>query len=173
MDHPMPTVWPGRSDTGSILLPMNPPSRLSATLALAPAPLPLVRKHEFHLTLLSGGEAGALAARMPEAAWREAFDALDWRARWQATAELLHEPRADGDRWSVIQHLELPALNAWRRALAAASDLALPDTLPHVTLMVAGSPRGIGLPSLAEHAARRVRALTADELALLNIASCG
>lgn len=49
----------------------------------------------------------------------------------------------------------------------------LPDTLPHVTLMVAGSPRGIGLPSLAEHAARRVRALTADELALLNIASCG
>jgi hypothetical protein len=124
----------------------------------------LVRNSELHITLLATREAEALAARLPETAWRTAFEAQDWDFQRRDRFDLLREDRpGEPTRYSVIRHLDGPSLNAFRRGLAAMSGVDLPETLPHVTLFTAGHERGIGLSSLADHTRFLLRPLTPDE----------
>ena len=157
------TPWPGRTATGSVILPLPwtfvPP--LAAVLDLPEAPL--ARKAELHLTLLARDEAARVATNAPEAGWRAYFGRHDWRLRLTDRWTLLHDPAGTAGAFSVIAAVDAPALNLFRRELGRAAAIDLPDTLPHVTLWVAGDTKGIGVASLAEFARRQVRALTDAE----------
>ncbi len=153
-----PCLWPGRSDTGSVLLPVPvppPPDVLALPEGI------FERKHEFHLTLLSSREAAQLATQLPETHWRAAFEQLDWSCALMPKRSLLAERHVEGDRMSVIAWAQCPALNAFRARLAQESGVELPATLPHVTLYTVGSKRGIGLASLADFRQHYLRDLDA------------
>jgi hypothetical protein len=163
MTSPTKPAWPGRSTTGSVLLPLHVgldhlPSSLSLT------EITLIRKAETHLTLLSTREAEQLASRLPESEWQSAFDSVQWEIGLLDAFELLSEERpSEVTRFSVIRHLHCPALNAFRQRLAQSAVVDLPETLPHVTLYTAGHERGIGVSSLADHARFRIRSLASGE----------
>lgn len=156
--------WPGRSITGSVILPLH-----QLDLAVLPATLVLPeialhRKSEAHLTLLSTCEAEALSARLPESRWQSIFETLDWEMALLSQFDLLHEERlGEAARWSVIRHVACPSLNALRQRLSGITGADLPDTLPHVTLYIAGHERGIGLASLADYSRFFVRPLAQKE----------
>ena len=156
--------WPGRSATGSVILPLGTDllDHLPSRWALPEAAL--VRKSEVHLTLLSTKEAEALAARLPEPEWAKAFCTESWAMTPLERFDLLREERPpEPTRFSIIRHVDCPSLNAFRERLAQASGLALAATLPHVTLYTAGHERGIGLASLADHERFRMRTLALAE----------
>ncbi|MEO8160956.1 MAG: hypothetical protein ABI588_06020, partial [Arenimonas sp.] len=60
---------------------------------------------------------------------------------------------------SVIELLELPALNAFRREVGARLGETLPPAPAQVTLYLAGTETGIGLASDAEFERLRLRRL--------------
>jgi len=157
--------WPGRSESGSVLVP------LPAVIPCMPGEplflngLAFHAKDELHLTVLSTREAEALAARLPEWAWREAFEAEVWEMKHSVRAVLLHEHKPTGDEYSLITPVDCPALNRFRTRLATDAGLELPATLPHVTLWIRPFGRGIGLSSLAQYESCRVRELDPDEAA--------
>ena len=158
-----PMKWPGRSTTGSVILPLHLDlESCPATLSLPE--ITLRRKAEAHLTLLSTREAELLAGHLPEAEWQNAFDGEQWEIGLLDEFELLREERgSEPTRFSVIRHLHGLALNAFRQRLAEAAGMGLAETLPHVTLYTAGHERGIGLSSMADHARLRIRALARAE----------
>jgi hypothetical protein len=152
-------AWPGRSPRGSVILPVPwsfvPP--LVETLDLPEAPF--ARKDELHLTLLSREEADRAAVNSPEGEWAAYFARHDWRLRLTDRWFVLQD-KVDGRTVrSVIAEVDCDALNAFRQELGYAAATELPGTLPHVTLWVAGQRKGIGLASLADFEAKRVRAL--------------
>lgn len=163
MTSPTKLAWPGRSATGSVILPLHIDlGGCPATLSLPE--ITLRRKTEVHLTLLSTREAELLASRLLEAEWQNAFDGEQWEIGLLDEFELLCEERAsEPTRFSVIRHMHCPSLNAFRQQLAEAAGMDLAETLPHVTLYTAGHERGIGLSSLADHARFRIRALAREE----------
>lgn len=155
--------WPGRSATGSVILPLDD-VLTNLPVALSVPETVLNRKAEAHLTLLSTREAEQLATRVPEGDWQAAFDAEDWQLGLREAFDLLREERpSEPTRYSVIRHMDCASLNGFRRRLAAMSGLDLPDTLPHVTLFTGGHERGIGLSSLADHTRFLLRPLTPKE----------
>lgn len=157
--------WPGFSPGGALVLPL--PRAAFADIA-APCVLdgtPFVPKAEFHATLLDSAlglavQAAQRAAPARADAAAQAFAAQRWT--WRRTGErwlLRAATEGGGTRESIVELLELPALAAFRQDLAARTGLAIPATPAHVTLYTAGDPRGIGLPSDAAFAQRRVRRL--------------
>lgn len=156
-------AWPGRSTHGSVVLPLPwsfaPPL---AELLDLPEVL-LARKDELHLTLLSRREAERAAATTAESEWRGFFERHDWNLRLTDRWTLLQDVE-DGRRvYSVVAEVDCPALNAFRADVGYASATVIEATLPHVTLWVAGGTKGIGLCSLADVAAKKVRALDGAE----------
>ena len=156
--------WPGWTRQHTLLLPVPaadwPPPAGPVTIdgcTLQP-------KHELHITLVGkalgrrlqdAAQSGAIA---PDAA-RAAFEREDWR--WTRTGHrtLLHAPprrRGGPGRHALVEHVELPAMARFHGALGALLGSDLPVPPPHVTLYVAGSRQGIGLPdpdTLARYAA--------------------
>lgn len=158
-----PPAWPGRSSTGSVILPLP-----QAREGLPPPPqvldwLPMVPKRELHLTLLSSDEANELVAHLPEEAWKEAFDALHWTLSPSGEAVLLHENKPAGLEYSVVTPVECPALNAFRQHLSEASGAYLAPTAPHVTLWTRPLGRGIGISSTEKYREFLVRTLAPKE----------
>jgi hypothetical protein len=157
-------AWPGRSARGSVILPLPfsllPP--LTARLVLPE--VELRRKAELHLTLLSHAEAEALAQRLPETAWAKAFDEQDWAVEPIERRYLLRKPRPRGGPcWSVVQEVACPSLKTFRHVLGARVGLDLVEAFPHLTLYVAGSTRGIAVPTHEALRELRVRRLGAGE----------
>lgn len=161
----MPPAWFERSDTGSVLF------RLPGSWAPSPAQAPLldglvfVAKPELHLTLLSTKESEALSARLPEAAWCEVFESLDWTLTTSGKAVLLKEAKPSGLEYSLVTPVVCPAVNAFRGRLHAMSGVALADTVPHVTLWVRPTGRGIGIESVNQYNDCFVRKLEPGEAA--------
>lgn len=160
-----PPQWPGRSETGSLVLPLRearkgprPEQRLLDGLAIVP-------KKELHLTLLSSGEANELAAHLPTLAWRDAFEAMDWTLDPSGKAVLLFENKAEGLDYSVVTPVDCPALNTFRQRLCEASGAFLLPTVPHVTLWTRPKGRGIGIRSTAQYQEFFVRELAPEEAA--------
>ena len=121
----------------------------------------LQRKSEFHVTVLDREMARAAAAGCGDAQLRAWFAALDWVPRRTGRYALLHESKRQGDGtlecWSLIEHLHLPAMHAFRAELARVLGGAFADPVPHVTHYVRGDPNGIGVPNARTLAARLVR----------------
>ena len=157
--------WPGWTKQDTLLLPIPvdawPPPDAPVTIGGTT----LQPKRELHVTLVGrrlGRElrAAADAGRIPADAVRKAFEAHDWT--WTATGErtrLRAPPKRRGDpaRHALIELLDLPAMAAFHADLGELLGRALPVPPPHVTLYVAGTRQGIGLPdpdTLAVHRCR-------------------
>ena len=155
--------WPGRSAHGSVVLPLPwsfvPP--LAERLVLPEATLS--RKDELHLTLLSRTEAERLAGGTSEDEWRGFFARHDWAMRLTDRWRLLRDVEDGAVVRTVVAEIECDALNAFRTDVGYAAAIVLEPTLPHVTLWVDGTTKGIGLASFADVERCSVRRLTAAE----------
>ncbi len=149
--------WPGRSARGSVVLPLADEAFAGLPSDCVLPECRMVRKLEFHLTLLSSQEAAAVERGLPVLAWAPKFRALDWSLRLTGEAWLLHASTADGEAWALVACAACPALDAFRQSIALASGVPLPDAPAHVTLFTTPGSRGIGLPSREAFRALRVR----------------
>lgn len=170
--------WPGTTPDGALLLHLD-----ALAYATAPDLLPLpectlARKHEFHVTVLGRAAGAAIAAAIGADRLAAAWHEHDWQLKRTGVCRLLRrvQPAESGDggiepvtAWSVIESIELPAMNAFRLAVARLARIELPEAPPHVTLYVAGDPGGIGVPDHTALAALSVRMLTPVEAAV----ACG
>ena len=166
----MQLQWPGFTDDGGLVLPLEPAAHLAPDMPmrLRVDGHVLARKHELHMTLLDRRRGSALRERLDEADIRALFEALDWSPQGTGRYALLHATKEEWDgpllAWSLIEHLQAPALSVFRHRLAETSGLDLDCGVPHVTLYVAGDPAGIGLPDIASYRARFVRDVAAAEI---------
>ena len=153
--------WPGWTKQHALLLPMPPEAWPPPEAPVTIGGITLQPKRELHVTLVDGRlgrelRAAVDAGRIPPDAVRNAFEAHDWT--WTATGERTRlrappEGRGGPDRHALIEHLDLPAMAAFHADLGALLGRALPVPPPHVTLYVAGTRKGIGLPDPATLAA--------------------
>jgi len=157
-----PLPWPGFAPERSFVLPLPAPW-MDAPFgdACGIDGVRLRRKSEFHVTVLSQDMSRAAAAGLGEAGLRTLYESLMWAPGRSGRYVLLHKLKP-GDRgtldcWSLIEHLELPAMHAFRGELARLLGPAFADPVPHVTHYVRGDPNGIGVPDTRALAALRVR----------------
>lgn len=146
------TTWPGWSDDTTLVLPLDdaPPGE---TLEFGGRRFDA--KNELHVTLV-GKQLGAelrhaLGDRL-DAATRPAFEALDWWYARTGERRLIERPDTtdDGDRGtvaSVIELIELPALDWYYRWLGELLGRQLPVPPAHVTLYTHRKAKGIGIPT--------------------------
>lgn len=166
----MPMPWPGFTADGGLLLPLDAAELLSKDmpLRLRLDAQVLDRKRELHMTLLNRAQGRALRERLGDGRIREAYESQQWDPRGTRRYALLHKTKDEWDgplpAWSVIEHLQEPALSAFRHMLAEASGLGLDSGLPHVTLYVAGDPTGIGIPDIPAYRDCFVREVVAPEM---------
>jgi len=124
----------------------------------------LRRKGEFHVTVFSREMSRAAAAAVGEPGLRALYEALHWAPLRTGRYALLHDTKSTDVGplacWSLIEHMELPAMRAFRAELAHALGRLFADPVPHVTHFVRGDPNGIGVPDTHALAGLLVRELT-------------
>src|SRR5688500_15147390 len=140
--------WPGFNARGSLALPLPSADFRGLDRRLSLEGLDLALKNEFHVTLLDkelGARAqqpapgGTLAARLPAM-----FAALDWGWRRTGARWLLMEVKEGVEAHTVIELLEMPALNEFRREFGRMLAEPVPPTPAHVTLYMHNTDVGIG-----------------------------
>ncbi|MCX7514710.1 hypothetical protein [Frateuria sp. STR12] len=158
--------WPGFSPERSFVLPL--PAVLMGTPFGDHCQIDgvrLQRKPEFHVTVLSRDMSRAAAAGYGTHRLRALYESLTWMPRRTGRYVLLHTVKHDGTGtlgcWSLIEHLHLPAMVAFRAELARTLGAAFADPVPHVTHFVRGDPNGIGVPDVRALAVLQVREVTA------------
>jgi hypothetical protein len=157
--------WPGFNERGVLVLPLSGLPARALPEACEIDGVTLLRKSEFHLTLLSRTEANSVRVRLADAEIESLFSAQEWTCRASGPCWLLRK-FCDDSRVanSVVVLCAAPALNEFRAAVAGRCDVALPPVPAHVTLFVAGRERGIGLSSYEDFHAFRVRLVADFEL---------
>jgi hypothetical protein len=148
--------------------PPSSPASLREGIALAP-------KSELHITLVGSHLGAGLRRNLGDAFLVEALRALvpqfDWRFGRGGRRLLLRKRDHGGDggqprlRHSLVELVSLPAMAPLHHALGRLLGRQLPVPPPHVTLYVAGDPRGIGVPTRSMLRACTVREVAAAELA--------
>jgi hypothetical protein len=140
----MRTRWRGFGAGGTLVVPVDP-----ATWAPPAAPVTLggVRfapKRELHVTIVGKALGARLLAREAEVA--ALYEPLDWR--FARSHRLVHVRRvvAGTTEQTLIERIAQPAMAAFHHSLARLLGEPLPVPPPHVTLYVAGTDDGIGLP---------------------------
>ena len=162
--------WPGWSPLHALVLPLDPalwppPARAVTIDGIAFAP-----KRELHVTIVGkvlGAQlqAAMAAQRLDEAAVRDAFAARDWHFARHADLLRLEKVADDGGRCgSLIELLDMPAMEGFHRRLGRLLGCALPVPPPHVTLYTAGDAEGIGVPDVGALRLLAVRAVAPSEL---------
>lgn len=146
--------WPGWTKARTLLLPVPPGDWAPPDQPVTVDGVTLQPKRELHITLVGTQLGKALqvaveAGDIDGGAVRAAFEEQDWH--WSRTGRrtLLHAPparRGGPPRHALIEHVELPAMAGFHQALGRLLGRQLPVPPPHVTLYVAGTDRGIGLP---------------------------
>ena len=159
----MPSAWFERSDSSSVLFQLPKSWLARAPQAHSLDGLMFEAKQELHLTLLSSREAEILAAKLHAPAWCEVFEALDWTLSTSGKAALMKETKPAGLEYSLVTPVTCPAVNQFRNRLSGMSGVALADTVPHVTLWVRPSGRGIGIDSVSQYNDCFVRVLDTVE----------
>lgn len=146
--------WPGWTRQHTLLLPVPPADWPPPVEPVAIDGLVLLPKRELHITLVGTrlGKAlrdAAQSGAIDRDAVRTAFEREDWRWSRCGGRTLLHAPpgrRGGPPRHALIEHVDLPAMPRFHAALGMLLGRALPVPPPHVTLYVAGTDQGIGLP---------------------------
>lgn len=146
--------WPGWTAQHTLLLPVPPEAWPPPDAPVTLDGVTLQPKRELHITLVGTRLGKALreaerTGRFPGNAVRQAFARQDWQ--WTRTGEttLLRAPskRPGGPpRRALIEHVDLPAMAHFHHALGELLGETLAVPPPHVTLYVAGTDQGIGLP---------------------------
>ena len=146
--------WPGWTRQHTLLLPVSPADWPPPDMPVTIDGITLHPKRELHITLVGTqlGNALRAAARpgdIDDGAVRAAFEQQVWR--WSRTGRrtLLHAPpklRGGPPRHALIEHVDLPAMARFHADLGTLLGRNLPVPPPHVTLYVAGTAQGIGLP---------------------------
>lgn len=146
------TTWPGWSKDNTLVLALDD--------AAPDAPLDIdgrafAPKEELHITLV-GRELGAelrdvLGDRL-ESATRPAFEALDWSHARTGRRLLVERPDTTDEGGpglvaSVIELVELPALDFYYRWLGELLGRQLAVPPPHITLYTHRKAKGIGIPT--------------------------
>ena len=155
--------WPGWSRQGTLMLPVAPGAIPVPGGPVTVDGVTLHPKHELHITLV-GRALGRELAGVDGV--RGAFEALDWGWTRSGGRTLLRAPptsRGRPDRYAVIEHVDLPAMGRFHGALGRLLGRTLPVPPPHVTLLVAATRQGIGLPDAETLARHSVRTLAADD----------
>jgi hypothetical protein len=153
--------WPGFSPERSFVLPLQA-ARMDTLFGQCCRidGQRLERKSEFHITVLDRTMSRSAGAKLGEAGLRALYESLSWAPRRTGRYVLLHRVRPDGtgppDAWSLIEHLELPAMHAFRGELARVAGPRFADPVPHVTHFIYGDPGGIGVPDARALQALRV-----------------
>lgn len=133
---------------GSLLLPLDTQqfSFSGATQLPGPDGTLLQRKSELHVTLMDAEAVRQVCGRMPSDGLLAQARALDWAMDRTGDGAVLgtddHEPRG-----SLVEWVDLPAMHALRAQVSASTDIALPDTRPHIT-HYASDDTGIGVPDM-------------------------
>ena len=148
------TRWPGWTRQRTLLLPVAPGQWPPPGEPLTVDGITLQPKRELHITLVGTAlgrrlHAAAACGRIGRGAVRQAFEALDWtwsRTGRRARLEAPPKRRGGPTRHALVEFVELPAMAGFHAALGRLLGCPLPVPPPHVTLYVAGTPRGIGLP---------------------------
>lgn len=146
--------WPGWTRQRTLLLPVAPGQWPMPAGPVTVDGITLHPKRELHITLVGNAlgrelEAGEARGDIGRDAVRQAFEARDWR--WTRTGRRVRleaPPRRKGGpvRHALVELVDLPAMAGFHAALGQLLGRALPVPPPHVTLYVAGTDRGIGLP---------------------------
>ncbi|MGY4514488.1 hypothetical protein [Lysobacter sp. HA18] len=147
------TTWPGWSNDNTLVLPLDdaPPGE-----ALEFDGRRFDAKKELHVTLVGrklGGELRSALGDRLDIATRPAFEALDWSYVRTGQRRLIERPDTgdDGARStvaSVIELVELPALDWYYRWLGELLGRQLPVPPAHVTLYTHRKAKGIGIPTV-------------------------
>lgn len=160
---PLPAIpWPGLVPERSFVLPL-PATRMTAPFGgiCEIDGVRLKRKAELHVTVLNREMVRAALAGVGGDRLRALYESLSWAPRRSGRYVLLHKARPTDagtlDCWSLIEHLQLPAMHAFRDELARRLGSSFADPVPHVTHYVLGDPNGIGVPDTRALAALRVR----------------
>ncbi len=175
--------WPGFTPDGALLLALEAADYRRGPDVLELLECTLVRKPEFHVTVLGRAAGAALMralgdARIESERIAEIWRMQDWTVERTGPCLLLHRRRPSGgavspneplEAWSVIQCIRLPAMAAFRETVARLAGLDLPEAPPHVTLYVAGDLSGIAVPDPSTLQELRVRALAPAEVAQLGL----
>ena len=149
--------WPGWTRQHTLLLPVPPEEWPPPEAPVTVDGLTLHPKRELHITLVGNqlGTALRIAAQSGDVerdAVRAAFEREDWR--WSRTGRrtlLRAAPKRRGgpERHALVEHVDLPAMARFHATLGDLLGRDLPVPPPHVTLYVAGTDQGIGLPDAA------------------------
>lgn len=170
MPHP---GWPGWTRDGTLLLPIPAESWAPPAHGIQLDGIDFAPKRELHVTLIGR----ALGRRLRNAIDRETlaftdvrgmFAAQDWSV-WRTGAYLLlrkYERTRGRSRvaHSVIELLQMPAMAGFHHALAGRLHIEVEVPPPHVTLYIAGTRQGIGVPTMATLRSLGQRSLEASEL---------
>lgn len=153
----------------TLILPVPPGQWSPPTTAVSVGGIHLDPKRELHITLIGGELMRELRATFGDSRTRTAvttaYDEHDWHFDRTGQYLLLRKPIAGrGVAHSIIERIELPAMAPFHHRLGVLLGRELPVPPPHVTLFVAGRPRGIGVASDAALRALQVRAVAAAEL---------
>lgn len=168
-----PGAWRPRFEH-TLVLPVPPHCWAPPSAPITVAGVRLAPKDELHVTLV-GSRLGAelrrtLGAQRGAREVESIARRLDWSLTRTGGYLLLRRPFHDdqGRRQlahSVIECLELPAMAAFHHALGGLLGRELPEPPAHVTLYVAGTKQGIGIPDRRRLRACTVRPVAAGELA--------
>ena len=147
-----PTLaWPGLTREGALLLPgADPAVPPPAAARLSLSGRSFERKHEHHITVMNRSWGGAARHALGARRLQCLFGKHEWTLCGWGSLLLIHKPAtaATGmpEDWSIVQLVELPAMQAFVDEVAAEAGLAPRQVVPHVTRYVSGSAAGIGLP---------------------------
>lgn len=141
--------WPGYGGSATVVIPVAPGAWPPPAAAVVVAGVRFEPKRELHVTVVGKALGARLRERCDEGEVAAAFAAQDWS--FQRTRCLLHLRRVvDGaTEQSLIERIAQPAMAMFHAVLSRLLGEALPVPPPHVTLYVAGTDEGIGLPDEA------------------------
>lgn len=160
-------VW---TDSGSLLLPIDPALWLPSATALQLDGIEFTPKTELHVTLIGNTLGRELRAAVadPVQTLRAVVGGARWDFQREGRALLLRKAFDDGGRCrvahSIIERVQLPAMVPLYAAIGRllGRQPALPPA--HVSLYVGGRAKGIAVSSRARLRAFSVRAVAAEEL---------
>lgn len=157
---------PAWTDADTLLLPIGAEAWPLPRATPALDGIAFVPKRELHVTLVGRALGAELREAGRQADALAACAALDWRFRRRGEWWRLRDASGDRQRHSIIERIDLPALDTLYARLEAMLGRRLPRPPPHVTLYVAGDGHGIGVPDESRFARLAVRRVDADELDL-------
>lgn len=143
--------WRGLTKEGSLLLHVPddslPPPHDPSLLLEGEV---LIRKREHHVTVMNRAWGSAARDILGQDRLEALFHQRQWRIEGWGDLFLIHKPAnpvaGESAAWSIIQLIDLPAMQAYIDDIVDSAGLDPRTTVPHITRYVAHAEEGIGVP---------------------------